>query len=157
MEIRLILIPLIAGSIATVGITVVLWLITKSGWTNADMVRAVGSLFTKKYENALKVGLVIHFLSGIIISAVYLHILSLLNVTTFFTAFCVGGVIGFVHGFAFSFIIVVAAEQHPLEKFQEADFQVALAHIVGHVVYGMIIGAIFAVLASVGIDVSPGI
>ena len=59
---RLILMPIVAGFIATVGITGVLWAINKSGWTNADMIRAIGSFFTKSYENALRIGLIIHFI-----------------------------------------------------------------------------------------------
>ncbi len=157
MELRLLVIPIIAGFIATAGITGVLWLIDKTGWTKADMVRALGSLFTKSYENSLKVGLVIHFMAGIIISAVYLHILSILSLTSLVSAVFVGGIIGFVHGFAFSFVMVIIAEQHPVPEFQQADFHVAVAHILGHIVYGMIIGAIFALLAMAGVDVSPGI
>ncbi len=38
---RLILMPIIAGLIATTGITAVLWAINKTGWTNSDKVRAL--------------------------------------------------------------------------------------------------------------------
>lgn len=154
---RLILIPIFAGFIATGGITLVLWLIDKSGWTNADMVRAIGSLFTKSYENALRVGLIIHFTMGIIISAVYLHFLALLNLPSLTSVVFVGGIIGFVHGFVFSFGLVIMAENHPVEKFKEADFEVAVAHILGHIVYGLLIGAIFGLLRMWGVDLTPGI
>lgn len=157
MEPRLFIIPIVAGCIATIGITSVLWLIDKTGWANADMVRAVGSLFTKELENSLRVGLAIHFVAGIIISAVYLHLLSMLNVVALVPAVMVGATIGFVHGFVFSFIMVILAEQHPVKQFQVADFHVAVAHVLGHIVYGMIIGAIFAYLASIGVDVSPAL
>lgn len=154
---RLILIPIFAGFIGTLGITTVLWLINKTGWTNADMVRAIGSLFTKSLQNALRIGLAVHFSAGIIISAVYLHILSILSPEKLVTLIFVGGVIGFVHGFIFSFGLVIFAEHHPVEQFQEADFEVAIAHILGHIVYGMLIGLIFGALRMIGVDVSPGI
>jgi hypothetical protein len=86
-------IPVIAGIIGTSGITAFLWAIDKSGWANADMVRAVGSLFTKAYENALRTGLVVHFTAGIIISAIYLHFLSILNLPGFLSLIFIGGVI----------------------------------------------------------------
>jgi hypothetical protein len=154
---RLVIIPIIAGIVATGGITAVLWIINKTGWTKADMVRAVGSLFTKKIENALKAGLVMHFLAGIIISGIYLHILSILNLQNAAGIIFVGGIMGFIHGFIFSFVMVIYAEHHPVKEFQEADFEVAIAHVLGHIVYGLLIGAMFAILRAMGVDVSPGI
>ncbi|NIV03964.1 MAG: hypothetical protein GWN16_04325 [Calditrichae bacterium] len=154
---RLIIIPIIAGFIATAGITTVLWLIDKTGWTKADMVRALGSLFTKRLDNAFRVGLIFHFMAGIIISGVYIHVLSIIQPPGVAGVTFVGGVIGFVHGFIFSFVMVIVAEQHPVEEFKEADFEVAIAHIFGHVVYGLLIGLIFGILRSLGVDVSPGI
>lgn len=154
---RLVVIPIIAGVVATGGITAVLWIINKTGWTNADMVRAVGSLFTKKIENAFKAGLIMHFIAGTIISGIYLHILSILNLGSFAGIIFVGGIMGFIHGFIFSFVMVIYSEHHPVESFQEADFEVAVAHVLGHIVYGMLIGVVFSVLAAMGVDVSPGI
>ncbi len=154
---RLILMPIVAGFIATAGITAVLVAINKSGWTNADMVRAVGSFFTKSYENALQVGLIMHFLAGMVIAAVYLHILSILNPLSMLALIIIGGVIGFGHGFIVSYGIVKFAYLHPLEEFKKADYQVAIAHIIGHTVYGMLMGLIFGLLRLMGFDVSPGI
>ncbi len=154
---KYILLPIVGGFIATLGITLVLWIIDKTGWTKADMVRAVGCLFTKSLENALKIGLVIHFTAGIIISGIYLHVLSLLNLPNFFSIVIVGALIGFIHGFVVGFGIVIFAEHHPVEQFQEADFQVAVAHVLGHIVYGLLIGVIFATLQQMGMDLSPAI
>ncbi|RMF61100.1 MAG: hypothetical protein D6748_02530 [Calditrichaeota bacterium] len=150
-----IVLPIIGGFIATIGITTVLWLIDKSGWTRADMVRAVGSFFTKSYENSLKIGLAVHFAAGILISGVYLHILSLLQLNNAVLLTGMGGLLGFVHGFIVSFGIVIFAEHHPVKQFKEADFQVALAHLLGHIVYGLILGLFFAVLQKLGVDLSP--
>ncbi len=154
---KYILLPIFGGFIATLGITLVLWIIDKTGWTKADMVRAVGCLFTKSLDNALKIGLMIHFTAGIIISGVYLHVLSLLNLPNFLSTVIVGALIGFVHGFVVGFGIVIFAEHHPVEQFQEADFQVAVAHVVGHIVYGLLLGIIFATLQKMGMDLSPAI
>ena len=119
---RLILIPIIAGFLATAGITAVLWMINRTGWTNADMVRAVGSLFTRSPKYATRVGFLMHFTAGIIISGVYLHVLSLLNLPNVWALIFVGSVIGFVHGFVFSFIMVIFAEHHPVELFPGSGF-----------------------------------
>ncbi len=153
---RLILMPIVAGFIATIGITSVLWAIDKSGWTKADMVRAIGSFFTKSLDNALRIGLLIHFVGGIVFAAVYLHILSILGPQDMVSEILMGGVLGLGQGFIVSYGIIKFADIHPVAAFQEADYQVALAHIVGHVVYGMLIGLLFGVFRIMGYDVSPG-
>ena len=154
---RLVLMPIVAGFIATTGITAVLWSIHRTGWTNADMVRAVGSLATKSYQNALRVGLGIHFLSGIIITAVYLHVLSIFAVSSLGFEIFIGGTMGLGHGFVVSWAIIRFAHRHPVDEFQHADWKVAIAHIIGHVVYGLLIGAIFGFMRLMDFDVSPGI
>ncbi len=154
---RLILMPIFAGFIATTGITAVLWAINKTGWTNADMVRAIGSFFTKSQKNALGIGLAIHFVNGIIIAAVYLHALSILRPANFGLEIYFGGLIGFGQGLIVGWCIVRFADVHPVEQFQDADFQVAAAHVAGHIVYGMLMGAAFGTMRLLGLDVTPGI
>ncbi len=153
---RLILMPIVAGLIATTGITAVLWAINKSGWTNAVMVRAIGGFFTKSYETALGIGLAIHFVSGMIIAAVYLHALSIMKLSNLGFEIFFGGLIGFGQGLIVAWCIVRFADVHPVEQFQDADLQVAAAHTVGHIVYGMLIGAAFGTMRLLGFDVSPG-
>ncbi len=148
----LILMAIIAGFIATAGMTAFLWAVDRSGWTNADMVRAVGSLITKSYHNALGVGLVVHFISGMIIAGVYIHILSLLALTNFATELMMGGIMGFAQGFVVGLSIIRQSYRHPVEEFQKADYQVAIAHIAGHVVYGLLIGALYGVLRDIGVN-----
>lgn len=154
---RLILMPVVGGFIATAGMTLFLWAVNKSGKTNADMVRAVGSLFTKSYHNALSIGLVVHFINGIIIAAIYFHILSLLSSSNLAFDILVGGIMGFAQGFVVGLAIIRFAYRHPVEAFQSADYQVATAHIVAHVIYGLLIGTIFGFMRLGGFDVSPGI
>ena len=67
-----------------------------------------------------------------------------------------GGVLGFGQGFLMSWGIVRFADMHPVEQFQQADYQVAIAHIIGHVIYGLIIGTMFGLMRISGFDMSPG-
>jgi len=149
--------PIVAGFIGTAGITMTLWAINKTGWTNADMVRAIGSFITRSYENSLHIGLIIHFFSGIIMSTAYLHIISVMEVPNILSLIFVGGSLGFGQGFIVGWAIIRFSEYHPIEEFQKADYQVAIAHIIGHIVYGGLIGAVFGVFRLMGFDVSPGI
>lgn len=154
---RLVFMPIVCGFIAGLGITAVLWAINRTGWTNADMVRAVGGFFTRSHKRSLWVGLTIHFVNGMIVAGLYLHLLSILDLRNLLTEIFAGGFIGFAQGFVVSWAIIRFSDLHPLPEFRKADYQVAMAHIAGHIAYGLLIGAMFGFMRVAGFDVSPGI
>ena len=142
---KFIFIAVLAVLVGTAGMTWVLHFITKAGWTNADMVRALGSAVTGSYEKSKTKGYIVHFLIGIPIALIYTVLLSLAPITGIIGTILIGGLIGFVHGFTFSFILLALAEYHPVEQFREADFQVGIAHIAGHFFYGLLVGAVIGI------------
>lgn len=138
-----IIISIVSGIIATAGMTLFMNYISKTGFANANMVRAIGTIFTKNLDEGYNLGLTLHFIAGILIAFVYISLISLYGPTNIYGYAGFGTLIGLFHGFAFSFILIIAvAEHHPLEKFKQAGFEVALAHLAGHVVYGLIIGIV---------------
>jgi hypothetical protein len=132
-----------AGIIATAGMTTLLWLFDKTGKVNANMVRAIGSALTRSVKTSLWPGLLIQFASGIFFAFIYITALKMLQLKEISSLVIAGGVIGFAHGFAFSFVMVILAEHHPVEKFQNAGFQVAIIHFLAHIVYGLLVGLVF--------------
>ncbi len=138
-----ILVTAMAGVIGTAGMSIALWGISHTGIANAAMIRAIGSLFTRSYEDSFGLGLTVHFIVGIIIAFVYIALISLLEPVSLAGAIAYGGMIGLAHGVAFGFLLVVAvAEHHPLEQFRKAGLEVAIAHFIGHVIYGVLVGAV---------------
>ncbi len=138
-------IALIAGLLGTLSMTIVLYFINRSGFANSDMVRAIGSLFTKKYENSFIPGIIIHFLFGIIFAGIYGLIIDSLNPNGFTAVIGYGFGLGLFQGAAVGLLLTIAvAEHHPLEKFQKAGFTVAAAHWFAHIVYGLVVGLIIA-------------
>ena len=137
------IITVLAGVIGTAGMSILMWGVTRSGIANAAMIRAIGSLFTQTYEDSFRPGLVAHFVVGIIIAFVYIALISLFAPTSLAGTIALGGMIGFAHGIAFGFTLVVAvAEHHPLEQFRNVGLEVAVAHLLGHVVYGVLVGLV---------------
>ena len=65
-----------AGVFGTALMSVLMTVIHRSGWANADMIRALGGCFTRDYERALAPGLLIHFVSGTLFAFPYAVILS---------------------------------------------------------------------------------
>jgi Family of unknown function (DUF6789) len=133
----------LAGVIATVVMTASLYAIHWRGFAEADMLRALGSIFTRKESNALPVGVVLHFLSGIVFAFLYVVVWSTLPVNAFQHYVLLGLFTGFAHGLVVSYVLVVlVAEHHPLERFQRAGIGVAVAHLAAHVVYGLLVGIV---------------
>jgi len=133
----------LAGVIGTAGMSIALWGVSHAGIANAAMIRAIGSLFTHSYEDSFGLGLTVHFIVGIILAFVYVALISLLEPVSLAGAIAYGGMIGLAHGVAFGFLLVIAvAEHHPLERFRNAGLEVAVAHLFGHVVYGVLVGLV---------------
>ncbi|OGB67661.1 MAG: hypothetical protein A2Y94_09275 [Caldithrix sp. RBG_13_44_9] len=133
---------LVSGIVATTAMTTFLCLIDKSGRVNANMARALGSALTRSIETSLLPGLIIQYLAGLFFALVYIYALSRLQIVSLFSYLVGGGIIGFAHGFVFSFIMVILAEHHPVEEFQNASFQVAIVHFLSHIIYGLFIGLV---------------
>ncbi|MGH7851109.1 MAG: hypothetical protein ACREOP_12495 [Thermodesulfobacteriota bacterium] len=133
----------LAGVIGTAGMSIALWGVSHAGIANAAMIRAIGSLFTRSYDDSFGLGLTVHFIVGIILAFVYIALISLFEPESLAGAIAYGGMIGLAHGVAFGFTLVVAvAEHHPLERFRKAGLEVATAHLIGHVIYGVLVGAV---------------
>lgn len=136
---------ILAGLLATLVMCAFLELVTRSKLANADMIRAIGSIFTGSYENSLKPGLIIQFGSGVVFSFIYFGVLSFFSTGPSVVGAVMGAVIGLFHGIVVGLGIVVSvAEHHPLPRFRQAGFMVAASHVFGHMIYGLIIGMIFA-------------
>ena len=137
-----VLLTILAGILGTAGMTIVMWLIHRSGLANADMMRAIGSLYTRSYENSLLPGFIIHF--GV--AFLYTAFLSIFLLRSVVALTGLGGMLGLLHGLVVSFALVaLVAEHHPLEQFQKAGSEVVVAHMVGHIIYGLIVGAVIGI------------
>ena len=134
----------VIGIIATSGMISFLWLITGLTKTNVDMVKAVGSIYSKSEETALTPGLLMQFTSGIIMTYIYGVFFSLLHLTTSYSYALIALLFGLIHGLAVTIVLKhLIAEHHPLEKFQEVNFKKSLAHILAHILFGLIIGVMY--------------
>lgn len=144
---RIIWLAVWAGIIGTAGMEIFLQRITKSGAANADMSRAIGSIFTKSLETAYGIGIIIQTISGIIFAFIYTLVIVYFNIHGYLGNALAGLLIGFIHGAVVGFLLVSAvAEHHPLPEFREAGFNVAVAHWAGHLVYGFLVGSVIGLL-----------
>lgn len=143
------MIVIVAGFVGTSLMIGVMWFIHRSGWANADMTRALGSLVTRRYENSLLPGLALNFAAGCAFAVGYLLVLRSLDLHSVRASIAVGTALGAFHGAAMSFILMaLVAETHPVERFRKAGVDVAAAHVVGHLAYGMGVGLVAGLLGT---------
>jgi hypothetical protein len=138
------------GMFATFIMTLSLYFFHWRGFANGDMVRALGSVVTRKYDNSFLPGLVIHFVSGTIFAIFYVYVWSQFPqiVSSGIEGHAViGALCGFAQGLVISLsLIVCVAEHHPLEQFRDAGLRVALIHLVAHIAYGATVGVMAGAL-----------
>jgi uncharacterized membrane protein YagU involved in acid resistance len=151
------LIVVAAGITGTVLMTGIMWFIHRAGWANADMTRAVGSLVTRRYEKSLVPGIVLHFGAGCVFAIPYLLIVRTLGNITFLEHVLVCAAIGVFHGAAMIFVLMAIAESHPVERFRTAGVEVAGAHVVGHIAYGIGVGIVAGLAAGGGSAVTAAV
>lgn len=154
---------LAAGFLGTLCMYACMWGINRSGLAKANMPRALGSLITKNSETALWPGIAMHFTMGSILGVVYAMFLRLFPIAEFsmgplfgyqelmlgavFASTAFGLFAGVLHGLVVSAaLIILIAERHPVPEFREAGFEVAGAHVAGHLVYGLAAGFFLAML-----------
>src|SRR5690606_37326426 len=119
------LITVLAGLIATSGMSILMWAITRSGIADADMIRAIGTIFRRSEKSTFTVGLVAHYIVGVVIAFAYVALISVIGYSSVAGAIGLGCLISVAHGVAFGFVLVIAvAEHHPMERFRKAGMEV---------------------------------
>ena len=114
-----------------------------------DMVRALGSYFTGRVEGSLWLGRAIHAGSGLIFGAVYLSIMHWMDALTFPYPIFLGIAFGFFHGLMMAYCLMIfASERHPVEDYRKATLEEGLLHLVGHIIFGAVVGILASLLAT---------
>lgn len=136
----------IAGVFGGSAMLLLMWVMTRGGLAKGNMVVALGGMVTRSRDSALRVGLILHTLSAIGFAMVYAMLMLWLGMTGMPTALVIGVGAGFFHGLIVSLMLVwVVAEGHPFEEYNEAGLAVGLSHLLGHVIYGTVVGLVIGV------------
>jgi len=106
-----------------------------------DMTRALGSYFTGTLENANLVGTIIHSVAGILFGIIYVVIFNAIDGLRLPYSIFLGIGFGFFHGLITSYCLMfLASERHPIEEYRNATLEEGLLHLVGHVIFGFVLG-----------------
>ena len=105
-----------------------------------DVIPAVGALITGRTENALSIGYVVHFASGIVFAYIYWGLLRSNEMPIVWWAF---GMAGCIHGIVVMLLVCITVmEHHPIARYHERGPMTGLAQLIAHIVYGVVVGLI---------------
>lgn len=133
----------LAGIVGAIGMSLILGLFGRVGWTRANLVVALGHLFVRANRAAIVVGGLIHCLAGIVFALIYVAIFMLFDLTTFTAILFVGLGFGWAHGIVASLIFVVATViSNPEGELRKVQFAGGPAYFIAHMVYGFLVGLV---------------
>ncbi len=135
----------LAGLIGAAGMTIVIAIVGKAGWTRANLIMALGYLFSDKRGTAFMMGFVVHLIAGIVFAMIYAALFLLIGLETPVLVIAGGAVLGFLHGVVASLIFVVGAVLGDGgDEIKKVKFSGGPTYLVAHVIYGFLVGVILA-------------
>lgn len=136
----------LAGVIGALGMILILNLFSQFGWTRSNIIKALGSLFGRPPKQALTLGIIFHFIAGIIFAMVYSTILLLTDIHHPAVIIVVATIIGFIHGVIASLIFVAGAVlSNPEKEIKKVQFSGGPVYFFAHLVYGLLVGVVLAI------------
>ena len=138
--IQLIFVPLLAGLLGTVAMALLLQIPAWLGMPRIDLMRAMGSYITGDRERAFMPGLIIHFAVGIVFGYIYYWAFRFTQIplTPLHGLFA-----GAVHGTLVMLVVSIAIlEHHPNQRYQRRGPLTGFAQLIGHVLYGLVVGVV---------------
>ncbi|HKI99712.1 MAG TPA: hypothetical protein VKB51_14655 [bacterium] len=142
---------LVAGVVATALMPLGLYALPPFGLLSPpEQARAFGSFMTRREDNALIRGLVLGIVVGLVWAFVYAALLSVFGHKTMGAYILLGFLFGAFFGESLSMATaLVFADNHPIPRFQENAWRIALGTVMIHIVHGVVMGVM---LGAYGVD-----
>ncbi|HEX9844729.1 MAG TPA: hypothetical protein VGC20_18350 [bacterium] len=135
--------PLLFGLIGTGLMSLVLALVSQSGGAAAQ-VKGIGSSIPTPVGGSQVPGAAVHIVGGIVFGYVYLGLGHSMGALVPASLLALGAGVGIVRGIAVSAVLgMLAFDQRPLERIQLAGAGVGTAHVLGNVLYGLVLSALY--------------
>jgi uncharacterized membrane protein len=157
----------VAGLWATFALTAFLLVGLRLGWVHLDFAKLLGGIVMPLNRKGQAVGLIFHFGAGILFALLYTWIFDLVGLwPSAWTPF-VGTMFGLYHWVFSMFLIDVARRYNPhIQRGGESDPgtwgiklgpQEALMQMLGHLIYGTVVGFAYFTIASITNTVQGGV
>jgi hypothetical protein len=147
---HLLLIAFTAGLIGTAGMSIFIYSRSTFGFSGREALSIIGRLVTESPEQAPKAGAILHAAAGVLFAICYTILILAISPAGVMARAGTGALIGLAHGFTMSYVMVISvAEHHPVIRLREAGIGLALLYLLGHVIYGILVGLVVGLMTAV--------
>ncbi len=154
----------LAGAAGGVAMSILITMMRRAGKTEMDMALIEGAMFTSDRRAAKGIGAAMHIvvMSGLVIGSIYALLFDAFEVTSG-NAWWVGALFGLVHGLGAGVFMAMLPAMHPRMGAADAGGALTLKPpglfaknygsatppgvVMVHVVYGLVVGLVYALLA----------
>ena len=131
----------VAGLAGTAVMTVLMYVAPMMGMPKMDIVGMLGSMFTTNKGVATVLGLIAHFMTGVVFALIYALLWSIgLGSATWLW----GLVFGAVHGIVAIVMIPLLMRMHPRAPEMAGGAMAKAGMLMAHMVYGLVVALVYA-------------
>jgi hypothetical protein len=132
---------IVAGLAGTAVMTVLMYVAPMMGLPKMDIVGMLGSMFTANKGVATVLGLMAHFMAGVVFALIYALLWSIgLGSATWLW----GLVFGAVHGMVAIVMVPLLMRMHPRAPEMAGGAMAKAGMLMAHLVYGLIVALVYA-------------
>ena len=134
---------IVAGLVGTAAMTILMMLAPMMGMPKMDIVGMLGSMFTPNQGPAKIIGLIVHFMMGVIFAIIYALVWHLgLGAATWLW----GLIFGFVHGLIAVMAMPMMMKTHPRPPKMAPGPKMMMGQIMGHLLFGLVTALVYAAM-----------
>jgi uncharacterized membrane protein YagU involved in acid resistance len=132
---------IIAGLAGTAVMTMLMYAAPLMGMPKMDIAGMLGSMFVSKKETATIVGLVLHFMMGVVFAIIYALLWSLgIGSATWWW----GLIFGAVHTVVILMMMPIMMRMHPRPPEMAGGPMVMVGQLMGHLVFGLVVALVYS-------------
>ena len=132
---------IVAGLAGTAAMTVLMYVAPMMGMPKMDIVGMLGSMFTANKGVATELGLMAHFMAGVVFALIYALLWSIgLGSATWLW----GLVFGAVHGIVAIVMVPLLMRMHPRAPEMAGGAMAKAGMLMAHMVYGLVVALVYA-------------
>jgi uncharacterized membrane protein YagU involved in acid resistance len=132
---------IIAGLAGTAVMTMLMYAAPLMGMPKMDIAGMLGSMFVSKKETATIVGLILHFMMGVVFAIIYALLWSLgIGSPTWWW----GLIFGAVHTVVILIMMPIMMRMHPRPPEMAGGPMVMVGQLMGHMVFGLVVALVYS-------------
>jgi len=134
---------IVAGLVGTVFMTLLMMMAPMMGMPKMDIISMLGGMFSPNPGAAKGIGLILHFMMGVIFAIIYALVWSFgLGASTWLW----GLIFGLIHGLIVSMSMPMMMKMHPRPPAMQGGAKTLMGQLMGHLLFGLVVALTYAAM-----------